>query len=312
MEHLAGTTLEAVVWLVARPEGGAVATRASGETVSGDLVPDVASARRASSRLAAAVPATWTPKGGGPVPVQVLAIPGVDGLVGLERPEFDARLGGAIENLVNQVAHDVRNFSFAIGLQAELGERRATTPDVKGHFAAVLRQIDALKRFLDRLLLYGRPARLEVGDVALDALVREAVRRLQFGREASAPPVSVAVDVDEGVGTARWDATAIATVLDSLLDNAVRSADPAPPVKLEVAEDGDRIRITIADRGRGILPQDLGRLSIPMTVRRPGGAGLGLAIARKLVVAHRGVLEIDSTGAGTTVVVRLPREVPAG
>lgn len=95
----------------------------------------------------------------------------------------------ALENLVNQIAHDVRNHAFTVGLQAEMGMRRAgSAPEIKAHFEAVLHQVDALKHYLEQLLLFGRPIRLALTSVDLVALVREQVQRLQFGWDPNAPP----------------------------------------------------------------------------------------------------------------------------
>jgi nitrogen-specific signal transduction histidine kinase len=52
----------------------------------------------------------------------------------------------------------------------------------------------------------------------------------------------------------------------------------------------------------------LSKLALPMAVRRAGGAGLGLAIARKMVEAHGGRLELASSAAGTTARIVLPWE----
>jgi len=312
MNHLARSIFGSIVWLVPTPAGGTVATSTAGEQVTGDVSPDLAEIRRRAASGPDPTSVVFTPEGGEAFRLLVVVIPGLEGALGLPVARFDDEVGGTVENLVNQVAHDVRNFAFAMGLQAELGERRAATPDVKGHFAAVLRQIDGLKLYLERLLLFGRPARLEVGDVAIEPLAREAVRRLQFGRDAAAAPVSVTVSVSDEVVGLRWDAAAISKALDALLDNAVRSADPAPPVRLDASLEGRTVRLSVSDNGRGIPSQTLPKLSVPMLVRRPGGAGLGLAIARKIAAAHGGEMVIESSASGTTVTLALPREAPTG
>ena len=70
--------------------------------------------------------------------------------------------------------------------------------------------------------------------------------------------------------------------------------------------------VEVVDRGAGIPAEKLALLGSPMRVRRHGGAGLGLAISRKIVAAHGGTLELSTGPEGTTVRLELPREVPAG
>ncbi|HLE60263.1 MAG TPA: ATP-binding protein [Thermoanaerobaculaceae bacterium] len=217
-----------------------------------------------------------------------------------------------LENLVNQIAHDVRNHAFTMGLQAEMGLRRAgNTPEIKAHFEAVLRQVDALKHYLEQLLLFGRPIRLTLTSVDLVALLREQVQRLQFEWDPNAPPFEVKVETEGQLRRGSWDPRALSHALLAVLDNAVRSAAPPPPVSATVRGGNGGAEVEVRDSGPGIPPDVLAKLTVPMAVRRAGGAGLGLAIARKMVEAHGGRLELASGAAGTTARIVLPWEAVA-
>jgi len=218
----------------------------------------------------------------------------------------------ALENLVNQIAHDVRNHAFTMGLQAEMGIRRSgAVPEIKAHFEAVLRQVDALKHYLEQLLLYGRPITLTLTSVDLVALMREQFQRLQYARDPNAPPFEITMETDGNLQRGTWDPRALSHALSAVLDNAVRSATPPPPVSVTVRGSDDGAVVEIRDTGQGISPDVLAKLTAPMAVRRAGGAGLGIAIARKMVEGHGGRLEISSGKAGTTVRIALPWGAPA-
>jgi two-component system OmpR family sensor kinase len=224
----------------------------------------------------------------------------------------DAGRAQVLEGIVNQIAHDIRNHAFTIGLQSELGARRAeTAPEVRGHFEAILRQLDGLKRYIDQLLLYGRPTRLSLGDCDPVGLVREQVQQFQFGWDKAAPPVSIEVRVEGEPHPVRWDRAAISQVMRALLDNAARSATPAPPIVVRLRVGVEGAEIAVCDCGAGIPAELLARLEAPMAARRAGGAGLGVAIVRKLIAAHKGDVTIETGPGGTTVRVRLPREADA-
>lgn len=231
--------------------------------------------------------------------------------LGVEVGLLERVVAPGIETIVNQIAHDVRNYAFTIGLQVELGMRRATElPEIKGHLDAVVRQLDALKRYVDRLLLFGRVPALSPTPVDLLRFVREQIQHFRLATGGEGAQAAIAVDETSVPMALRCDAVALGHAMQALLDNAVHSADPPPPVRVRVARAERTAVIEIADRGPGIPPEVMAGLAMPMNARRAGSAGLGLAIARKMVQAHGGSLEIASSAAGTTVRIELPAEAP--
>jgi signal transduction histidine kinase len=144
------------------------------------------------------------------------------------------------------------------------------------------------------------------------AFVHDQVERLRFTRAGESSVLTVAVHAEPSSVVAHWDPDLLGHALQAVLDNAVRSAEPPPSVTVTVRQTAGRVRIEVSDRGKGIPREILARLSIPMSVRRPGGAGLGLAIARKMVEAHHGRLAVESGNAGTTVCFDLPVEAFPG
>lgn len=217
-----------------------------------------------------------------------------------------------VESLVNQIAHDVRNFAFALGLQAELGARRAADPAAsQEHFEAVVRQVDKLKAYLERLLLFGRPYQPLPNPLDPLELLREVAQQVGLGAPPGGPHPAIEVLSNGGVGRVMWDRRGIHAALAALLDNAVRSAPTPPPVQAIVERAGTVVRITVRDEGPGIDAAALEALHTPMAVRRPGGAGLGLAIARKMIRAHGGTLTVASGAGGTSVYLEIPREAAA-
>lgn len=149
------------------------------------------------------------------------------------------------------------------------------------------------------------PLRLERVDVA--GLVERA--RARF---ASAHPArTLTAELDAALGAIDGDAVLLRRVLDNLLENAAKYSDGE--ITLRAARADGQLRFAVVDRGIGIAPEDLARVTEPFfradrsRTRRTGGLGLGLSLARRIVEAHRGTLGIESTlGEGTTVTVTLP------
>jgi signal transduction histidine kinase/ActR/RegA family two-component response regulator len=108
-------------------------------------------------------------------------------------------------------------------------------------------------------------------------------------------------------------------VISNLLSNGVKYNRPGGRVTVSYRADGQQIRITVADTGRGIEPDKLARLFLPF--ERLGaestdveGSGIGLALSRGIVTALQGELTVESfVGEGSTFWITLPRaeDVPA-
>ncbi len=120
------------------------------------------------------------------------------------------------------------------------------------------------------------------------------------------------VDCPETIGSLRSDAMRLRQIVLNLLSNACKFTSQGE-VRLTVQADSDWVRISVADTGIGMTPEQVKRLfqefsqADASTTRRYGGTGLGLAISRKLARLMGGDIEVESAaGVGTTFTVRLP------
>jgi signal transduction histidine kinase len=160
--------------------------------------------------------------------------------------------------------------------------------------------------------------RIEQGRVDLDLqptapadLVREAVQRYEASAEDAG--ITLSGSVAFGLPPVRVDRDRIAHVFDNLVGNALAHTNRGGSVRLVAELDGEGVRFTVADTGEGIPREHLPRLfekfyRVPGSrTRAGGGAGLGLAIAREIVVAHGGQIDVASElGKGTTFTFTLP------
>jgi len=158
---------------------------------------------------------------------------------------------------------------------------------------------------------------IDVGDMQLSdevtdlgAIIEESVRLL--GDKAQRAGVRVRTRFD-GRCELLVDPLRIKQVILNLLANAVKYA-PGGEILITLSCNGTWIDMAVTDTGPGMSPEDIRIALLPFgqaerqaTVRRFGGTGLGLPLARRLVELHLGRLEISSQpGHGTTVTVRLP------
>ncbi|MGC8917379.1 MAG: sensor histidine kinase [Thermoanaerobaculum sp.] len=210
-----------------------------------------------------------------------------------------------LEEVVNTIAHDLRNLIFTVSLQAEIAQRQG---GANPHLATILAQVAKVQRYLERLLLYGRAPHLSLTTVNVESFIQEILRAVRVRWPAAEAPLTFRLTVEGEAGVARWDPQLLASALEAVLDNAARANPPQEAVDVLLLGKTEEVTLEIRDHGPGIPPETLAKLFVPMACRRPHGMGLGLPTAKKLVEAHGGTLELATSPQGTVVRFVLPRE----
>jgi len=220
----------------------------------------------------------------------------------------------ARDDLVRMISHDLRTPLNAVVAQAHVLRRNPLDPaKVEERARAIARSCDRMNAMIQDLLeatlLEAGQLRLSPRGVALVPFVRDVIER-QRGALAiervevveRGPPPLVSADPDR-----------IERVLVNLLSNALKYSpvEAAVTVEIGAAEGGGAV--TVIDRGVGIAPEDLPhlfeRFFRARGTRRPEGLGLGLYIARLLVQAHGGRVDVESRlGGGSAFRLVLPAE----
>lgn len=181
--------------------------------------------------------------------------------------------------------------------------------------AALLAEVALLERLINDLHLL---ALADAGQLPLYRetvspvmLVNEAIR--SFTQSATERKVALTTTIPSDLPDVDVDPQRIAQVLGNLISNALRHTPPGGEINLAVTADADNVTFHVRDTGSGIDPADLPHIfdrfyrSDRSRTRSSGGAGLGLAIARRLVEAHGGQIWATSElGRGTTVSFRVP------
>lgn len=178
----------------------------------------------------------------------------------------------------------------------------------------ILDEVQRLAKIVDGLTLLTKADAGQVTltheSVPLDELLREAFADAQsLARPAG---LTVRIDAcDEAIVSA--DRHRLRQLLLNLCDNAVKYNQPGGTLSLELRRDHDYAELRVTNTGQGIQPEVLPRIFEPFFRGDPShsqaieGCGLGLSIARWIVTAHRGTIEIRSKpGETTTAFVRLP------
>jgi two-component system sensor histidine kinase GlrK len=170
-----------------------------------------------------------------------------------------------------------------------------------------------LQRLIEELLDYQRAlhaaASLEVKTVVLDTLVGEAAR----GHELAARAKGLRLEVDAEAASLEADPDKLRSVVDNLISNAVKFTPPGGSIAVRAHVAGGDAMIEVVDSGPGIPVEEresIFTLFFRGRNKADGGlksSGLGLAIARELVEAHGGHIDVVGQGTGGHFRVTLPR-----
>ncbi|MEQ0564653.1 HAMP domain-containing sensor histidine kinase [Amycolatopsis sp. NEAU-NG30] len=212
---------------------------------------------------------------------------------------------------VADASHQLRNPLTA--LKIRLGNLEGHVDDETAAADLEAARVDAgrLHQILDGLLSMARAEASggELDPVVLDEAVAERVADWSVVGEARDVRLVVATDGEDL--RVRLPPRGAETILDALLDNALKFTASGTEIRIEVARDGDRVRLSVRDHGPGLRPEELDR-ALDRFWRSPAhqnvpGSGLGLAIVSELVAHSDGDLALDlPDGGGLRITMTFP------
>ena len=243
-----------------------------------------------------------------------------EALAGFQREAGRRERLTALGRLSTVIAHEIRNPLMIIKTAIRTlrqdglsdGERREALRDIDG-------EVVRLNHLVDDVLDFARPIQFELQSVD----VNEVCQAAATGAMTGVARFKVRLVLDPTLPRIVTDRERLRGALVNVLTNArhaLEARDPGlAPVTgepdLQVATQsagGERILITVQDRGVGIPPENLNRIWEPYFTTRRGGTGLGLAIVKNVVEALGGSIAVDSRPAsGTDIRIELPPRPPA-
>ncbi len=187
---------------------------------------------------------------------------------------------------------------------------------VQRYLNTASRDIRALSGLIDDLF---QMAQLDAGGLPLDRelnslsdLISDTLE--SFSELAARREIRLEGKAAPGVDPVYMDAQRIGRVLSNLIGNALRHTPPGGRVRVQALPLESGVLVEVSDTGSGIRPEDLPYVferffrGEKSRSRETGGAGLGLAIARGIVEAHGGRIDVESLPGGTRFYFTLPRQ----
>ena len=228
-----------------------------------------------------------------------------DGLVNfLTDVTEQRRMEAELRSYADVVAHDLNEPIAGITMLVRLLERRAEQPPPP----AVLRQLRAsaerARDLIDGVLVYARAGELSTEPVALGRLAEDVAEDLRPSLERAGATLEIG-ELPEIEGDPRQ----LRRVFQNLVGNAVKfRGDAAPLIEVSAIRDSQEWVVTVRDNGRGVDADKASRIfdMFSRADEEIDGAGIGLAVCRRIVEAHGGRIWVEPADGGSAFRFTVP------
>jgi nitrogen fixation/metabolism regulation signal transduction histidine kinase len=226
-------------------------------------------------------------------------------------PLIRAQKVAAWREVARRLAHEIKNPLTPIQLSAERLRRKLSSLEpaqadlVQECTTTIIGEVESLKSLVDEFSQFARMPTPRAVPVDLHGMLTDALALynglftdVQFDRRFAAALPQVRVDPEQ-----------MRRVIINLVDNAIEAMDRQGTIVIETAHEpaNSLVRVTVADDGPGIPPEERDKLFLPYYSTKGRGSGLGLAIVRRIVAEHGGSIDLtENTPRGTRFTIELP------
>ena len=215
----------------------------------------------------------------------------------------------AWEDASRRFAHEIKNPLTPIRFAAErLGRKLsdklppAEQETLSRLVTTIVNQVDAMREMVDSFRDYGGEKPLPPERVDLGELVREVARLYER------PGLNLTLDLPDAVPAVSAPPLVLRQILHNLLSNAAEavSEKKSPEIQVSAKRKNGAAVLTVTDNGGGLSEAVAGKIFEPYVTTKPGGTGLGLAVARKALAAMDGGITIDNYRQGAKAEIQIP------
>ncbi|MDY0040456.1 MAG: ATP-binding protein, partial [Desulforhabdus sp.] len=223
----------------------------------------------------------------------------------------------AMGRAVSAAAHDMKTPLIAIGgftnlvisklrkIDQGTGEAPEIITDVQEKLAIVIKETERLENMVKEMLDFARPLPLQKSKENLRQIIEESAAIVEAS--ASTKQIRIVNQTGEDLPPASIDPDRFKQVLVNLLMNAIQASPPGEQVTITGFAKAANLAIDVTDCGCGIPLDKRAEIFDPFFTTKKEGTGLGLPIAKKIIDAHGGKLEIvDNQHTGLSFRITIP------
>jgi len=226
----------------------------------------------------------------------------------MERADRLASIGEMAAGIAHEIKNPLTGIASAITI---INDDFAASDPRKEILGEVLEQVKRMDKTVNDLLFFGRPAEPEPVCTDLNSVLKKTLIFASQHQGSKGGLIEKILDLQENMPPVYVDPKQIQQVFLNLILNAIQAMQQGGVLTLRtflIHEDSQEwVTVSIADTGKGIPAQILGKIFTPVFTTKAQGTGLGLAICHKLVTQQGGVIRVESEdGKGTVFYIELP------
>ncbi|MDD4878835.1 MAG: ATP-binding protein [Candidatus Omnitrophica bacterium] len=229
----------------------------------------------------------------------------------MHRQLVNAEQLAAMGLMSSQIAHAVRNPLSTISLSTELLAdeikkcRGVDTREAETLIGSIMSEVQEVNDVVEEHLKFMRKSKSEYRNSDVNALLDSLIKFLE--KEASHKGISFLKELERNLPNARIEESRLRQIMLNIMRNSFEAMPAGGQIRVYTKKEKDGVEITVEDTGVGISRENLRRVFEPFFTTKDVGTGLGLYIARDMVITAGGGISCESkVNKGTKVKIRLP------
>jgi len=213
----------------------------------------------------------------------------------------------AMGNLVNGIAHEIRNPIMTIGgFALRIKESAGEDNGLQKYSDIILSETMRLENLVKKVNEFLEVQTATIKPQRLEPVIYEVISR--FKSLAEKQGIEILTDIDHDLPFLEMDEKQILTALENIIENSIEAMRNGGKIEVCVKRKADdAVSVTINDNGPGIAEESLDSVYDPFVTSKTHGAGLGLTMVHQIIKNHNGEIGLTSKKTkGTTVKITLP------
>lgn len=229
------------------------------------------------------------------------------------KSEMESEKLNMVSLLAAGVAHEIGNPLNSLYLHLQCLQRQFSSGSVDINEAKDLlniskSEVERLDSIITQFLSALRPAKPDIRTVDIKELIIESLNFMRS--EIENRSVKVKCTWPDFLPKIQGDSAQLKQAFYNILKNSMQAMPEGGKIEIHCSFDEDHVKLSFVDTGKGIKPEDIGKIFEPYHSSKKNGSGLGLMIVERIIREHGAELSLDSTpGKGTVFTIRFPLHV---